>query len=684
MARRKKKVAYKITGAIMAVQAAVFIVMFIFVSNAITRNIRENTISSMQTVVDDRSQIIENYVREVENYLTAYSRSGEIEDILTDPADNDAIAAAQKYTEEYSGDIENLEGIYVSEWDTHVLAHTNAAVVGITTREGDALKALQDSMLAAEGVYNVGFIFSPASGKQIISMYRACVNESGEPVGLVGAGVYISGLKEELDRLPIAGLDHANYYLLNTQTGEYIFHENEDMCGSVAEEEYIADILTNLKQGDHTAETGFMAYDDKEISNIAAYHYMPDRNWLFLLTDTTDEIFASAKVARMQLFVFCIVALGLLICMSYIIISWVMKPLAPITTALHRIAECDITEGESIKKYIGRNDELGEIADASHSVVASLNGIVGTMQDCCAKLHSKATALKGASADLVDCVTDNISTTQQLSASLKNVDAAIEKIHGEISSMNNLIGSVMTSLQSSSESSDSMLDGATLMKESANTSFVNTRQRVEDAKVSVQNALGSLNSLSQINGMAEEILEIANQTNLLSINASIEAARSGELGRGFAVVAEEIGKLAETSKTTAARIRELCESSNDSIDEVNECVGEIMHYMEGEVLESFGDFAGKSNDYSSSVEVIRLDIENLNVLIGDLKTSIAQIFDNTMDVRKISAQNSSAINEIVKKSGNTADIAAEIRNESDENIQMADGLGEIVSEFTLD
>lgn len=99
MARRKKKVAYKITGAIMAVQAAVFIVMFIFVSNAITRNIRENTISSMQTVVDDRSQIIENYVREVENYLTAYSRSGEIEDILTDPADNDAIAAAQKYTE---------------------------------------------------------------------------------------------------------------------------------------------------------------------------------------------------------------------------------------------------------------------------------------------------------------------------------------------------------------------------------------------------------------------------------------------------------------------------------------------------------------------------------------------------------------------------------------------------------
>ena len=201
---------------------------------------------------------------------------------------------------------------------------------------------------------------------------------------------------------------------------------------------------------------------------------------------------------------------------------------------------------------------------------------------------------------------------------------------------------------------------------------------------SVKNALDSLNNLSQINGMASAILDISNQTNLLSINASIEAARSGEMGRGFAVVAEEISKLAENSRGTAAHIQKLCEASNDSIDEVNQCMGAILEYMEGEVLESFGDFAEKSNHYTVSVEAIKQDIEKLSVFVKELQTSITQISDNVMDVKNISEQNSIAINEIVRKSESTEDIAVEIQNQAEENTEMADSLEDIVNGFTLD
>lgn len=84
--------------------------------------------------------------------------------VLKNPENKSAIDAAQKYTESFSEDINNLEGLYTSEWNTHVLAHTNAGVVGITTREGDSLKALQDILIATDGVYNTGIIISPASG----------------------------------------------------------------------------------------------------------------------------------------------------------------------------------------------------------------------------------------------------------------------------------------------------------------------------------------------------------------------------------------------------------------------------------------------------------------------------------------------------------------------------------------
>ena len=122
--RRKIKVTYKITRAVLVAQIIIFAVLYMFVESTNTKSIRESTINSMKTIVDERSQIIENYVHETESYLTAYSRAGEIKKLLLDPTDEKAAAEAQKYTEVYSGDIENLEGIYVSEWNTHVLAHT--------------------------------------------------------------------------------------------------------------------------------------------------------------------------------------------------------------------------------------------------------------------------------------------------------------------------------------------------------------------------------------------------------------------------------------------------------------------------------------------------------------------------------------------------------------------------------
>ena len=130
------KVGHKIVAAVVVIEIIIMMVVFLFVNSKITDQIRDNAVKSMETIAQDRAAIIENYVLDAENYLTDYSRAGEISALLKKPYNKKRVARAQKYTEIFGSDRENLEGIYVSEWNTHVLAHTNAKVVGITPGEG--------------------------------------------------------------------------------------------------------------------------------------------------------------------------------------------------------------------------------------------------------------------------------------------------------------------------------------------------------------------------------------------------------------------------------------------------------------------------------------------------------------------------------------------------------------------
>lgn len=684
MAKKQKRaqisLGQKIIVSMLTMQIIVMTILSVLVTYFITADTRSSTISSMKTIVQERSQIILNYVQEAEETLTAYSRAGEILDIMQNPQDPEIVAAAQAYTEKFSGDIANLEGLYASEWNTHVLAHTNPQVVGITTREGDALKALQDSMLAADGVYNTGIIISPASGQQVVSMYMAVFDGQGEPAGLVGGGIFSTGLIQILDNLNMDGMENATYCMVNVNNGQYIFHADQEKVASPAEEAYIVNLCEQLK-GTAEDSSGYTEYTQNDEEYISTYYYMADYGWLFMISDGQSEIFASADKMKVTLIIFCVAALFIMIAVSLIIVGKLLKPMKSIEGGLVALQNFDISDNKEVHKYCNRHDELGNIATATEVLIHSLQEITGTLKECCNTLDDKADQLKSSSYGLVDNVTDNMATTEELSSALESTNAVMSDVNTEIKSINSVVGTILSNISDSIQASNSVIGSAQDMQVKADYAYRNGQDTLIQTKKSVDEAIGSLSSLTRINELATEILNIAGETNLLSLNASIEAARAGEAGRGFAVVAGEIGTLAETSRNTASSIQAICSETNESIKVVNNCFDTIVQFIENEVVCQFKDFADKSTGYSQSVNGIKEQLDSVDQAVQMLEGSVRHISENIADVNDITNENRSAINVIVGKSESIAFIADQIQNQSEQNKKLAEELDNLIGKF---
>ncbi len=682
-ANEKKKqitLGKKIMACILIMQVVIMSILSIVVITMITSDTKENTINSMQTITQERAQIIKNYVIETENTLTAYSRAGEIMDILQYPNNSEIVKAAQTYTEKFSSDIDNLEGLYASEWNTHVLTHTNPAVVGITTREGDSLKALQDAMIAADGVYNTGIIISPASKQQIVSLYRAVYNKNNEPIGLVGGGIFTKGLIEILDGLVIKGMENAQYSMVNAQNGQYIFNEDDEKVATVAEDKHILELSNEVATSTEDI-SGWFEYTKGGQKLISTYYYMAHYGWLFLIDNDESEIFASTNSLKNLLIILCVGALVVLSIISLAAIRKITQPIKTIENSIIDLQKFDITEKDEIKRYVDRKDELGGIAKATESLIYSLREITGTLQACCGTLDGKADELHSSAIELIESVTDNVSTTEELSASLEGTNFIVSSVHEAIGTINTVTQDVLQNISTSVMTSNTVINSAQQMNSQAEYAYKNGQDTLEKTRTSIQEAITSLSSLVKINELASEILNIAGQTNLLSLNASIEAARAGVAGRGFAVVAEEIGDLADTSKNTASTIQSLCSDANNSISIVNSCFDEIISFIEKDVVGQFKDFVEKSSTYSVAVDTIKKQLDDVEKAVNLLNQSVMQISNNMTEVKGITDENSCAINTIVEKTESTSRIADLVQEQSEQNKELANQLDILIKKF---
>ncbi len=654
------------------------IIMGMSISSKTASFMEEAAINNMMTALDGQGEILQQYVNLSEGFMKEYATADEIYNVVKYPDNAAYVKAAQEYTEKFYANLDLWEGVYVSNWNTTVLAHSSPGAVGMTTRTGDALPPYQKTMTSQPGgFYNGGVFVSPASKQIILNLRMAIYDKDGKtPLGLVGGGPFVSGLGKILDNYKVSGLENAHYTILDSANSLYVLCGNEELIAQTVEDENMLDVLAMVAEG---KESGNKRYGD----TIVTYRSVPQYNLVLIMEDSIDEVFATSRIMQINMILLCVIACIVLVTGVYIVSKIVSKPLQNVQAAVVKLGDFSLEHHEAIQGYVGKKSEVGQIASAVEQLTDGLGEAVATMNECAHSLLDGVGVMRTTSNSLVDCATDNMATTEELLASISNVNDSIQQVDSEINTITGLVEQVNRKVLASSKKSDELLSSTGLMAEDAGRTLNMTNEQVKITKAKVEQAMRELESLSRINEMADSILEITSQTNLLSLNASIEAARAGEAGRGFGVVAGEIGKLAEDSSNAVSEIQKICNQTNESIKNIAGCFSEVIGFIEKDVTTYFKNFLDTSNQCHKEVEELKLAVNEIEHASDGVVGSVSVIRTQVQNVASASAENETGIENIASKAEVTNNMASEINELLAVNQDNTEKIKSIVGKFRM-
>lgn len=252
-----------------------------------------------------------------------------------------------------------------------------------------------------------------------------------------------------------------------------------------------------------------------------------------------EQVWAIGKTIRMASIVSIAIGLVLTILIGILITRSVSRGVSVLADAARTVANGDLTA----RADLTTKDELGEVAQAFNKMVQDFSSIIGTIRN---------------SANEVSCASENQAKVGEQIAVLSNrqTEQAVS-VAASIEGLNAMVGEVAEKAQSIAEAAheaNSMADRGQLVVNSAVKGIQEISQTVSESAAMIK-SLGHRSD--QIWQIVKVIKEIADQTNLLALNAAIEAARAGEQGRGFAVVADEVRKLAERTASATSEISDM-------------------------------------------------------------------------------------------------------------------------------
>ena len=302
-------------------------------------------------------------------------------------------------------------------------------------------------------------------------------------------------------------------------------------------------------------------------------------------------------------------------------------------------------------------------------LVGGMNDFLATLQNIIDKVSVSAKALADSNDQIVSMVDTANTNITESSAAMEELSANMEAVANTSEDIQNTIGGVKEQVDVLWQEADQGSRKAVEVSEEAREmkkhivevkSF--TVQKVGEISELLNRSIKNSEKVSKINTLSETIMNIANETTLLSLNASIEAARAGEAGRGFAVVAGEINSLANNSQETAKNIQHINQEVIDTVHEMADNTSEVLEYINKYVLKDYDQFVAAMDEYVTNMEEFYTILHNFSTSSKGLNDSMAEIIDSVDCITNAVGEGSTAVDISAENASSLVEKMNEVQN----------------------